>query len=91
MTQIMPKPTQPLHDMPDVLTVEEAGRILRCSRSSAYQAARRGELPTIKLGRRLLVPTAALRRMLGEVDDPDDSVRRPKSQVPNSGRLTGAT
>ncbi len=46
------------------LTVPEAGRFLRLGRASAYEAARRGDLPTIKIGRRLLVPTAALRRML---------------------------
>lgn len=46
------------------LTVSEAGRLLGISRQSAYDAATRGDLPTIRIGRRLLVPTAALRRML---------------------------
>jgi excisionase family DNA binding protein len=49
---------------PDVLTVEEAGEILRLSRCSAYQAVNRGELPAIRIGRRLLVPRQALERML---------------------------
>ena len=31
----------------------------------AYEAAKRGDLPTIRIGRRYLVPTAPLRRMLG--------------------------
>jgi excisionase family DNA binding protein len=52
-----------------VLTVEEAGRVLRISRNSAYEAARIGQLPTLRIGRRVLVPTAALLRMLGI--DPD--------------------
>jgi excisionase family DNA binding protein len=51
---------------PTVLTVEEAGRLLRISRQSAYQAARSGELPTIRIGRRLLVPRAKLAELLGE-------------------------
>jgi excisionase family DNA binding protein len=51
---------------PTVLTVEEAGRLLRISRQSAYQAARTGELPTIRIGRRLLVPRAKLAELLGE-------------------------
>lgn len=38
--------------------------VLGVARSSAYQAAHRGEIPTIRIGRRLLVPTAELRRML---------------------------
>ena len=45
-------------------TVEEAGRLLGLSRNSTYEAARTGELPTIRLGRRLLVPRAALERLL---------------------------
>lgn len=46
------------------LTVEEAARHLGIGRNTAYEAVRRGEIPTIKIGRRLLVPAAALDRML---------------------------
>jgi hypothetical protein len=49
------------------LTVEEAGFILGIGRSSAYFAARTGDIPTVRIGRRLLVPVLSLRRMLGEV------------------------
>jgi len=52
---------------PLVLTVEEAGRLLQIGRQSAYKAARSGELPTIRIGRRLLVPRARLAEMLGEI------------------------
>lgn len=45
-------------------SVTQAGMFLGISRGAAYQAAHAGELPTIRLGRRMLVPTAALRRML---------------------------
>ena len=38
------------------LTVEEAGRALGISRGSAYLAAKSGQLPTIRVGGRLLVP-----------------------------------
>lgn len=47
------------------LTVPEVARILGLSRNAGYEAAARGDLPTIRLGRRLLVPTAAFRRLLG--------------------------
>ncbi len=47
-----------------VVTVGEAAAILQISRGSAYQAAKTKQLPTIRIGRRLLVPTAALERML---------------------------
>ena len=46
------------------LTVPEAAEILGIGRSSAYEAARRGEIPTIRIGKLLLVPTAQLDRML---------------------------
>ena len=46
------------------MTVEEAGHLLGIGRGLAYEAARRGELPVIRLGRRLLVPRAALLRLL---------------------------
>ena len=46
------------------LTVEEAGTLLGIGRSLAYAAAKDGSLPTIRFGKRILVPTAALLRML---------------------------
>ena len=48
-----------------VLTIPEAGAIVGLGRSASYVAARRGELPTLRFGGRLVVPTALLRRMLG--------------------------
>jgi excisionase family DNA binding protein len=59
-------------------TVPEAGRRLGVSRGVAYLAAARGEIPTIRIGRRLLVPRAALDRLLGKVgldETPEGFVR----------------
>jgi excisionase family DNA binding protein len=47
------------------LTVEEAAVILQISRSTLYDALRAGEIPCIRVGRRVLVPTARLRDLLG--------------------------
>jgi excisionase family DNA binding protein len=47
-----------------VVTVNEAAAMLRISRGAAYEAAKRKQIPTIRIGRRLLVPLAALERML---------------------------
>ena len=38
-------------------------------RNSSYVAAKRGDLPTITLGRRIVVPVIPLRRMLGELPE----------------------
>ena len=48
------------------ISVEEAGRLLGISRGAAYEAARRGELPVLRFGRRLVIPRAQLMAMLGE-------------------------
>jgi len=46
-------------------TVPVAGRILGLSRNKAYEAAAKGEIPTLKFGKRIVVPTMLLKRMLG--------------------------
>lgn len=46
------------------LTVPEAAELLGIGRNKAYDAAHSGEIPTIKIGKRLLVPTARLERLL---------------------------
>jgi excisionase family DNA binding protein len=46
------------------LSVAQAGEVLGIGRSAAYQAARAGQIPTIRIGRRLLVPIIALEEML---------------------------
>jgi hypothetical protein len=49
------------------LSVPEAGRqYFDLSRNAAYEAARRGDIPTIKIGRLLRVPVVALERKLEE-------------------------
>ncbi|MCB1970367.1 MAG: helix-turn-helix domain-containing protein [Geminicoccaceae bacterium] len=57
-------------DFPDprqqpTLSVEFTGELLDISRASAYQGVKSGEIPSIRVGRRILVPTAALLTMLG--------------------------
>ena len=49
-----------------VLNVPEAGRLLNLSRATAYSLCRQGVIPTIRLGRRLVVPKIAIERMLAE-------------------------
>ena len=46
------------------LSVEEAGALLGISRDLAYDLVARGELPSLRLGRRLVVPRRALEEAL---------------------------
>ena len=48
------------------LSIPEAAKVLGIGRSAAYEAARTGEIPVIRIGRRLLVPKYALDRILKE-------------------------
>jgi len=48
-----------------VLSVEEAGRLLGISRAFAYELVARGELPVIRLGRRIVIPKAHLFALVG--------------------------
>jgi hypothetical protein len=73
---IRPRPS--LEGLPEVLTVEEAARVLRIGRGPAYELARqwresggRFGLPVVVLGRTLRVPRVALERLL----DPEAQAR----------------
>jgi excisionase family DNA binding protein len=48
------------------LSVEEAAELLGISRGLAYELVRRDELPALRLGRRLVVPVAALEAMMAQ-------------------------
>jgi excisionase family DNA binding protein len=54
--------TKPLEGR--VKTLTEVASLLRISKNSAYEAAKRKEIPTIRIGRRILVPDEALERLL---------------------------
>ena len=47
-----------------VLTVEELAEVLGTGRTATYDAVRRGEIPSFKIGRKVVIPTAAVRRLL---------------------------
>ena len=61
-------------EMPLTMSVPEAGKkYFGLSKNGSYDAAGRGEIPTISVGRLLRVPTRAMERLL-------DSVGSPKQQ-----------
>jgi len=52
------------------LTVAEAAARLGLSRNSAYQACLTGEIPHLRIGKRILIPKVGLERMLAEACKP---------------------
>lgn len=69
---------------PDVelmaISVPAAGKALGIGRSSAYAAVQRGEIPTIRIGGRLVVPLDALRQLLrGSLDQSATTDRRART------------
>jgi len=48
------------------LSVEEAAKVLGIGRNLCYDRVKTGEIPVIKIGRRLLVPRAALEKLLAD-------------------------
>ena len=61
--------TQPA---PLVYTIQEAAILLNLGRSSMYQAVRNGSIPSVKLGRRILIPRTALEQFLLKAGQPEN-------------------
>jgi excisionase family DNA binding protein len=55
-------------------TVEEAAALLGISKSTAYEAAHRGELPVLRFGRRLVVTRTTIEALLGLGNQPPGPV-----------------
>jgi len=49
--------------------VGTAAKLLGLSRNSAYQACLTGQIPHLKIGKRILIPTASLTRLLESADN----------------------
>ena len=70
-----PGTASPLPDeTPPVLNVDEAAEILRVGRTTAYDAIRRGQIPSFRVGRKIRISRSALERLLsGETHGDDGS------------------
>lgn len=62
--QVNRKTLTPSSDSSLVLTPAETARLLRIGRATVYEQIRQGAIPSIKMGRKILVPRAALMRRL---------------------------
>ncbi len=71
------------------LSVEEAAKLLGIGRNLCYDRVKTGEIPVIKIGRRLLVPRRALEKLLeqGQYKRLEDILGQPlQSLAPKSGK-----
>jgi excisionase family DNA binding protein len=65
-----------LEQLPPTITVTHAAKLLGIGKNQAYKAAASGELPVVRIGHRLLVPTARVLMMLGvQVSEPPSRVK----------------
>ena len=56
-------------EKPKTMSVPEAGKVYYdLSKNASYEAARRGDIPTIRVGRLLRVPVAVMERRVGEAE-----------------------
>ncbi len=51
--------------LPEIVTVPEAAQFLRVAKSTLYAAVKAGQVPSLSLGRRVLIARATLCRILG--------------------------
>lgn len=71
-----------------VYSIVEAGQLLGLSCNASYEAAKRGDIPTIRIGRRVLVPKAPFHRMIEAV--PGSTSASDKSQCSDVEIATAA-
>ena len=77
-----------LADLPLVLTVDELARdVLRADRKTAYQLVHTGAIRSVKLGRAIRIPRAAVAEYLGEDYKTDNEER----ELPTNGNLNGGS
>ena len=58
--------TKPIKEQLGVYTLDQARKILRLGRNAAYQAIAIGEIPHVRIGKKILIPRLALEQLLGD-------------------------
>lgn len=58
------KATLNLADLPDACNIEQARRALGIGKNLILDLIREGDLPSVRLGRRVIIPKSAIRRLL---------------------------
>jgi excisionase family DNA binding protein len=56
-------------DVPATITVEQTAEVLSLSRSAVYEGVKRGDIPSLRIGRRIIIPVGKLLDWLGAKKD----------------------
>ena len=68
------------------LSVEEAAKVIGLGRNAAYEAIRRKEIPSLRIGGRILVPRLKLEEMFGGCGTPGaESAHSPNDRLTEVG------
>ena len=60
------------------VSVDEVAHVLGISRNHAFRSVERGEIPSVRIGRRVLVPASFLDQLLTVDDQKPDASPRPE-------------
>lgn len=63
-----------MNNLPATVSVTEAAEILGVGRDAAYKGVQEGQIPSLRLGRQIRIPTSKLRDLLGLRDTSDGPV-----------------
>ena len=88
---------QPANEIQHVMAIPEAGRrYLGIGRSLSYDLARRGQIPTLQLGRRRVVPVALVEKSLRGMGNARAArasaaslIKKPPLRIDSARRLQG--
>lgn len=67
-----------LADAPDVMTVEEAAQLARVGKNAMYEAVKRGDVWSARIGKSIRIPKSALSAFLGlDTNEAADAANAP--------------
>ena len=79
----------PLTDLPPFLTVPEAAAVLRLGLTATYEAITRGQIPSLRFGRKLRVPRAFILQFAGELPVSTTAAQAADQREPAAGGIKG--
>lgn len=74
MSELPDRKGMTTRELPLVLTVDEARRILRIGRRQLYQAIARQDVPAVKVGRSIRIPRSSLEAWLAVPNERRDTI-----------------